>query len=930
MPNIHTLKENILTIFDNKLFYKMKLKNLLTFLLVTNICYSQNITWETEFDFIKSNSSPRSVDLNNDGVKDIVLSGGVDGVPSPYGAIAINGINGDILWTKENGNEWFISAQMYDQNNDQVPDLLFGGRDAELHLIDGSNGSLIWEFWDSDENPNDYGWYNFYNTQLINDINNDGYEDILCANGGDHSLDAIITDRPPGHIMIIDAISGNILKSAVVPDSNETYMSPLFFNNKILFGTGGETIEGNLWIADFNDLLNEDLSNSIPLISNLDLGMIAPPSLALLNDDNILDIVAQSFDGKVTAIDGESYEIIWQIDIPGTESAASPIIGNFTKNDHNADVFATLYVGAESSYSDYYQLMINGKTGEIEYMDSIGDFNFATPISFDSNQNGKDEVLITVTKNINGEWLHELLLIDFINNSTNSLYSTDGGDVWSSPYINDIDNNGLMDIIFTTQIDNPFVTSGIKVTRLETEFAHPPLGLAWSSYMGNNWDGIYSFSPGDCYVDMNLFAFPSTACPSENNGSVNLFLGSNGEGSPPYSFFWSNGETSEDLENVPAGEYSVIITDANGCVDTISTVIPEYEIISFSQAPSCPGGNDGWAYVSSTGCSCNSSNCQFSWSIGDSIIVQGDGSTSEETYKYLFNLSAGTYTSTITHPDGCIIQEDIVVPESNSLISDVIINTDCENSGTGSIEITPVNFEFQSIIWNTGETEFVIDNLSSGFYSAIISDSICSDTLAFEVPLGFLDDCDYCDELPENDCIIGCIDSNACNFNPNATDDDGSCVFVDGICETCEEGEIIDNDIDNDGVCDLDEIPGCQDSNACNFNPNATDDDDSCNFVDGICESCEEGEIIDNDIDDDDVCDEVDNCPETFNPNQDDFNFDNIGDACDGIGINEEKNNKNLITVVDILGRENYNKNNEHKLLLMIFDDGSVEKIIKK
>ena len=209
-----------------------------------------------------------------------------------------------------------------------------------------------------------------------------------------------------------------------------------------------------------------------------------------------------------------------------------------------------------------------------------------------------------------------------------------------------------------------------------------------------------------------------------------------------------------------------------------------------------------------------------------------------------------------------------------------------------------------NLLFGNGETEFVIDNLSSGFYSAIISDSICSDTLAFEVPLGFLDDCDYCDELPENDCILGCIDSNACNFNPNATDDDGSCVFVDGICETCEEGEIIDNDIDNDGVCDLDEIPGCQDSNACNFNPNATDDDDSCIFVDGICESCEEGEIIDNDIDDDDVCDEVDNCPETFNPNQDDFNVDNSGDACDGIGIHEEKNNKNLITVVDILGRK--------------------------
>ena len=53
MPNIHTLKENILTIFDNKLFYKMKLKNLLTFLLVTNICYSQNITWKQNLILLK-------------------------------------------------------------------------------------------------------------------------------------------------------------------------------------------------------------------------------------------------------------------------------------------------------------------------------------------------------------------------------------------------------------------------------------------------------------------------------------------------------------------------------------------------------------------------------------------------------------------------------------------------------------------------------------------------------------------------------------------------------------------------------------------------------------------------------------------------------------------------------------------------------------
>ena len=37
--------------------------------------------------------------------------------------------------------------------------------------------------------------------------------------------------------------------------------------------------------------------------------------------------------------------------------------------------------------------------------------------------------------------------------------------------------------------------------------------------------------------------------------------------------------------------------------------------------------------------------------------------------------------------------------------------------------------------------------------------------------------------------------------------------------------EFVDNDVDNDGVCDVDEVLGCQDSTACNYNVLATDDD---------------------------------------------------------------------------------------------------------
>ena len=80
-----------------------------------------------------------------------------------------------------------------------------------------------------------------------------------------------------------------------------------------------------------------------------------------------------------------------------------------------------------------------------------------------------------------------------------------------------------------------------------------------------------------------------------------------------------------------------------------------------------------------------------------------------------------------------------------------------------------------------------------------------------------------------------------------------------------------------------------------------------------------------NDLDNDQVCDELDNCPENYNPNQEDFNLDDIGDACDGIGLNEDIIQRALIKAVDILGRE-IDKDDKDSLLLYIYDDGSVEK----
>ena len=75
--------------------------------------------------------------------------------------------------------------------------------------------------------------------------------------------------------------------------------------------------------------------------------------------------------------------------------------------------------------------------------------------------------------------------------------------------------------------------------------------------------------------------------------------------------------------------------------------------------------------------------------------------------------------------------------------------------------------------------------------------------------------------------VPGCIDNTACNYNAEATEDDGSCTYADAGLNC--DGSCID-DADGDGVCDGDEVPGCTDAEATNYSEMATDDDGSCTY----------------------------------------------------------------------------------------------------
>lgn len=101
----------------------------------------------------------------------------------------------------------------------------------------------------------------------------------------------------------------------------------------------------------------------------------------------------------------------------------------------------------------------------------------------------------------------------------------------------------------------------------------------------------------------------------------------------------------------------------------------------------------------------------------------------------------------------------------------------------------------------------------------------------------------------ELELVPGCSDSNACNYDPSAQTDDGSCTYPEAPYLDCIGDCLMDSDAD--GICDELEIPGCTDESACNFDPLATDSAD-CTYAEAGLD-CEGNPLS--------------SCPEDFNNN---------------------------------------------------------------
>lgn len=203
---------------------------------------------------------------------------------------------------------------------------------------------------------------------------------------------------------------------------------------------------------------------------------------------------------------------------------------------------------------------------------------------------------------------------------------------------------------------------------------------------------------------------PSDAlCVGEASGSITLAI--NG-GTPPYTFAWNTGANSQDLDNLLAGNYTVAITDANGCTLTLNTTVGEPPAISITGIAAdvlCTGDENGSIEVTVTG---GTPPFSYIWNTGIAT-------------KDLENLTAGSYDLTVTDANGCTAQNSFVVDEPPVLnLAAVLTDASCNGESDGSILLTvdggtlPYTF-----IWSDGSSNEDLTGAPAGIYTVLVTDA---------------------------------------------------------------------------------------------------------------------------------------------------------------------------------------------------------------
>jgi len=197
------------------------------------------------------------------------------------------------------------------------------------------------------------------------------------------------------------------------------------------------------------------------------------------------------------------------------------------------------------------------------------------------------------------------------------------------------------------------------------------------------------------------------SCHGGNDGYIDISVEG---GFPPYTYRWSNGDSTQDVDNLKAGTYEVYVKDSKGYTAIRQVTIDQ---------PAPLKVNAEVANVSGVGLTDGSISLQvrgglppysYQWSMGD-------------TTSNVSELAPGSYQVMVSSANGCSISRDFVVREPVRLSFNKQ-NVRCygEKNGVAEVNIHGGNAPYR-VQWSNGQSGKSISNLGAGKYYVSVKDS---------------------------------------------------------------------------------------------------------------------------------------------------------------------------------------------------------------
>ncbi len=270
-------------------------------------------------------------------------------------------------------------------------------------------------------------------------------------------------------------------------------------------------------------------------------------------------------------------------------------------------------------------------------------------------------------------------------------------------------NNGTAEV---------FVTTGAN-----------PATYAWSNgettaAVSNLAAGLYTVNITDannCPALLNISISEPALLDANATSTSESALGANDGtatanptgGTGAYTYLWNGGATTQSINNLAPGTYTVVVTDENGCTSEQTVEVSSFLCAISSQQTivdvSCAGAANGSVTVSLTG---GTAPFTYAWSNGGTTAT-------------ISNLEGGTYTVNVLDANGCDFSANAAVAEPAPYSAWDVQTTNplCPNDATGSATASITGgTQPYTFLWSNGAVGNTLSNVPTGTYTVQVTD----------------------------------------------------------------------------------------------------------------------------------------------------------------------------------------------------------------